>query len=203
MESPSLPYLCVLVFAALGTNVVLVLVAGNILSILIGIVLGDLGVSTAMEASAEGMKGMTETILIALMAGGMMELIRRGGGIGYLIYHLTRRVKGKRGAEGAIAALVCLTNCCTANNTVAILSVGKISAEIAERYGVDRCKSASLLDTFSCVVQGLIPYGAQLLIAAGLTGLNPIELIPHLYYNFVLAVVAIGVIVFRYPRKYS
>ncbi len=198
-----LPYLCVLVFAALGTNVVLVLVAGNILSILIGIVLGDLGVSTAMEASAEGMKGMTETILIALMAGGMMELIRRGGGIGYLIYHLTRRVKGKRGAEGAIAALVCLTNCCTANNTVAILSVGKISAEIAERYGVDRCKSASLLDTFSCVVQGLIPYGAQLLIAAGLTGLNPIELIPHLYYNFVLAVVAIGGIVFRYPRKYS
>lgn len=198
-----LPYLCVLAFAAMGMNVILVLVVGNILSVVIGLLLGDFCVSSAMGASADGMKGMTETILIALMAGGLMELIRRGGGIGYLIYHLTRGVKGKRGAEGAIAALVCLTNCCTANNTVAILSVGKISAEIANRFGVNRCKSASLLDTFSCVIQGVLPYGAQLLIAAGLTGLNPVEIIPHLYYNFVLAVVALGGILLRYPMKYS
>lgn len=198
-----LPYLCVLAAAAMGGHVILVLVAGNILCVVIGWLLGDFSVSSAMNASADGMKSMTETILIALMAGGLLELIRRGGGIGYLIFQLTRGVKGKRGAECAIAALVCLTNCCTANNTVAILSVGKISAEIAARFGVNRCKSASLLDTFSCVVQGVLPYGAQLLIAAGLTGLNPLEIIPHLYYNFVLAIVALGGILLRYPSKYS
>ncbi|MGN0089730.1 MAG: Na+/H+ antiporter NhaC family protein [Alloprevotella sp.] len=198
-----LPYLCVLIAAARGVNVLVVLTAGNIMAVILGLALGDLSVETAMGASADGMKSMTETILVALMAGGLMELIRRGGGIGYLIYHLTRRIKGKRGAETAIAALVSLTNCCTANNTIAILSVGKISAEIAQRFGVNRCKTASLLDTFSCVVQGVLPYGAQLLIAAGLTGLNPVEIIPNLYYNFILAFVAIGGIVFRYPKKYS
>lgn len=198
-----LPYLCVLVAAARGVNVLVVLTFGNIMAAALGLVLGSFSGETAMGAAAEGMKGMTETILVALMAGGMMELIRRGGGIGYLIYHLTRRIKGKRGAETAIAALVSLTNCCTANNTIAILSVGKISAEIARRFGVDRCKTASLLDTFSCVVQGLLPYGAQLLIAAGLTGLNPVEIIPCLYYNFILGLMAIGGIVFRYPKKYS
>lgn len=198
-----LPYLCVLIAAARGVNVLVVLTAGNIMAVILGLELGDLSVETAMGASADGMKSMTETILVALMAGGLMELIRRGGGIGYLIYHLTRRIKGKRGAETAIAALVSLTNCCTANNTIAILSVGKISAEIAQRFGVNRCKTASLLDTFSCVVQGVLPYGAQLLIAAGLTGLNPVEIIPNLYYNFILAFVAIGGIVFRYPKKYS
>lgn len=198
-----LPYLCVLIAAARGVNVLVVLTAGNIMAVILGLALGDLSVETAMGASADGMKSMTETILVALMAGGLMELIRRGGGIEYLIYHLTRRIKGKRGAETAIAALVSLTNCCTANNTIAILSVGKISAEIAQRFGVNRCKTASLLDTFSCVVQGVLPYGAQLLIAAGLTGLNPVEIIPNLYYNFILAFVAIGGIVFRYPKKYS
>lgn len=198
-----LPYLVVLVTAVMGLDVMLVLVLGNVLAAAVGMFCGDLDLAACMAASGEGMTGMTETILVALMAGGMMELIRHNGGIGYIIYHLTRRVNGKRGAELAIAALVSLTNCCTANNTVAILSVGKISADIADRFGVNRLKSASLLDTFSCVVQGLLPYGAQLLIAAGLAKITPIEIIPYLYYNAFLVLVALLSITFRFPRRLS
>ena len=198
-----MPYIAVLVLAVCGLDVMLVLVLGNVLAAIVGLAYGDFDMAVWMAKSAEGMTGMTETILVALMAGGMMELIRHNGGIDYIIHQLTRRVNGHRGAELAIAALVSLTNCCTANNTVAILSVGKISAGIAERYGVNRCKSASLLDTFSCVVQGLIPYGAQLLIAAGLAGITPLEIIPYLTYNVVLALVAIFAILFRFPHRYS
>lgn len=198
-----MPYIAVLVLAVCGLDVMLVLVLGNLFAAVVGLAYGDFDVAGWMTTAAQGMTGMTETILVALMAGGMMELIRSNGGIGYIIYHLTRKVSGKRGAELAIAALVSLTNCCTANNTVAILSVGKISAGIAERYGVNPCKSASLLDTFSCVVQGLIPYGAQLLIAAGLASITPMEIIPYLTYNAILALVAIFAIIFRFPRRYS
>lgn len=198
-----LPYLVVLATAVMGLDVMLVLVLGNVLAAVVGMAYGNIDIAGWMTSSAEGMSGMTETILVALMAGGLMELIRHNGGIGYIIYHLTRKVKGVRGAELSIAALVSLTNCCTANNTVAILSVGKISADIAERYGVNRCKSASLLDTFSCVVQGLLPYGAQLLIASGLAGITPVEIIPCLYYNAVLAVVALLSIMLRFPRRLS
>lgn len=196
-----LPYVVVLVAAVMGANVLAVLVLGNVLAALVGMVGGDLSLEGWMAASAGGMAGMSDTILVAFMASGLMELIRCNGGIGYLISILTRRVNGRIGAEFSIAALVGLTNCCTANNTVAILSVGKISADIADRFGVDRRKSASLLDTFSCVVQGLLPYGAQLLIAADLAGITPMEIIPHLYYNAILALVAIVSIIFGFPRK--
>lgn len=198
-----LPYIVVLASAMMGLDVMLVLLLGNVLAALVGMAYGDIDVAGWMAASADGMTGMTETILVALMAGGMMELIRRNGGIDYIIHHLTRKVHGKRGAELSIAALVSITNCCTANNTVAILSVGKISADIAERYGVNRCKSASLLDTFSCIVQGLLPYGAQLLIASGLAKMTPMEIIPYLSYNAILAGVALLAIAFRFPRRYS
>lgn len=198
-----LPYIVVLASAMMGLDVMLVLLLGNVLAALVGMAYGDIDVSGWMAASADGMTGMTETILVALMAGGMMELIRQNGGIDYIIHHLTRKVHGKRGAELSIAALVSITNCCTANNTVAILSVGKISADIAERYGVNRCKSASLLDTFSCIVQGLLPYGAQLLIASGLAKMTPMEIIPYLSYNAILAGVALLAIAFRFPRRYS
>lgn len=198
-----LPYIVVLASAMMGLDVMLVLLLGNVLAALVGMAYGDIDVAGWMAASADGMTGMTETILVALMAGGMMELIRQNGGIEYIIHHLTRKVHGKRGAELSIAALVSITNCCTANNTVAILSVGKISADIAERYGVNRCKSASLLDTFSCIVQGLLPYGAQLLIASGLAKMTPMEIIPYLSYNAILAGVALLAIAFRFPRRYS
>lgn len=198
-----LPYLVVLVTAMMGLDVMLVLVMGNVMAAALGMWYGTIDLSAWMNASASGMTGMTETILVALMAGGVMDLIRHNGGIDYIISYLTRRVNGKRGAELAIASLVSITNCCTANNTVAILSVGKISADIAKRYGVNRCKTASLLDTFSCIVQGVLPYGAQLLIASGLAAITPMEIIPYLYYNALLAAVAMLGIFFRFPRKYS
>ena len=135
--------------------------------------------------------------------GGMLELVRQQGGIDFLIRLLTRHVSSKRGAELSIASLVALVDACTANNTVAILTVGGIAKQIGDRYGVDNKKCASILDTFSCTMQGLIPYGAQMLIAAGLAALNPVAILPYLYYPFALGVVALLSILLRYPRRYS
>ena len=151
----------------------------------------------------EGILSMGELIIVTMMAGGMLELIRQQGGIDFIIRLLTRRVNSKRGAELSIATLVSLVDVCTANNTVAILTVGDISKRIGDRYGVDNKKCASILDTFSCTVQGLIPYGAQMLIAAGLASLNPVSILPFLYYPFVLGITALLSILLRYPRRYS
>ena len=170
---------------------------------LVGLSCGSFDVAAWFGAMAKGVSNMTATILVALLAGGLLEVIRYNGGIDFIIQRLTRHVRGKRGAEAAISALVSLINCVTANNTVAILSVGKISNDIADQYGVNKCKSASLLDTFSCVVQGLLPYGAQMLIAAGLAEISPIEILPYLYYNMVLGIIATAGILLRFPRKYS
>lgn len=197
------PYLFVIVAAVAGLDVTLVLLIGNLLSGLVGLSTGSFTLQGWFAAMSQGIGGMSDTILIALLAGGLMEVIRHNRGIQFLINTLTRRIHGKRGAEGVISALVAIINCVTANNTVAILAVGKISNEIAETYGVNKSKSASLLDTFSCVMQGLLPYGAQLLLAASLVKLSPIEILPHMYYNFVLAALAILSILLRYPRKFS
>ena len=197
------PYLFVIVAAVAGLDVTLVLLIGNLLSGLVGLSTGSFTLQGWFAAMSQGIGGMSDTILIALLAGGLMEVIRHNRGIQFLINTLTQRIHGKRGAEGVISALVAIINCVTANNTVAILAVGKISNEIAETYGVNKSKSASLLDTFSCVMQGLLPYGAQLLLAASLVKLSPIEILPHMYYNFVLAALAILSILLRYPRKFS
>ena len=146
---------------------------------------------------------MGELIIITMMAGGLLEIIKHNGGIDFLIQQLTRRVKGKRGAELSIAALVSLVDLCTANNTVAIITVGGIAKQIGDKYGVDSRKAASILDTFSCAVQGLIPYGAQLLMAAGLAALNPVSIIPYLYYSFAISIAALLAILLRYPKRYS
>ena len=150
-----------------------------------------------------GISDMGQLIIVTLLAGGMLELIRVGGGIDYVIDRLTRRVRNKRGAELSIAALVSVANCCTANNTIAIITVGPIAKRIADRFGVDPRKSASILDTFSCFVQGLIPYGAQLLMAAGLTALSPLEIMRYLYYPMLMGGFALLSILFRFPRRYS
>ena len=197
------PYLFVIVAAVAGLDVTLVLLIGNLLSGLVGLSTGSFTLQGWFAAMSQGIGGMSDTILIALLAGGLMEVIRHNRGIQFLINTLTQRIHGKRGAEGVISALVAIINCVTANNTVAILAVGKISNEIAETYGVNKSKSASLLDTFSCVMQGLLPYGAQLLLAASLVKLSPVEILPHMYYNFVLAALAILSILLRYPRKFS
>ena len=196
-----LPYLLVLVTAVGGMNVMKVLLLGILSTGVIGIATGSFGTLGWCGSMGEGITGMGELIIITMLAGGLLELIRLNGGIDYLIDRMTRHIRGRRGAEGTIAGLVCLSNLCTANNTIAILTVGPIARKIADRFGINRRRSASLLDTFSCFTQGLLPYGAQLLMAASLTGLSPLEIIRHLYYPFVMGCGAILAILLRYPRK--
>ena len=198
-----LPYLVVLITAIFGMNVMAVLTSGLLLTGIIGLLTGSFDIYGWFGAMGEGILSMGELIIVTMMAGGMLELIRQQGGIDFIIKLLTRRVNTKRGAELSIAALVSLVDICTANNTVAILTVGRISKEVGDRFGVDNKKCASILDTFSCTIQGLIPYGAQMLIAAGLASLNPISLLPYLYYPFALGTVALLSILFRYPKRYS
>ncbi len=198
-----LPYLVVLVTAILGMNVMAVLTLGLIMTGIIGIFTGAFDLFDWFGAMGEGILSMGELIIVSMMAGGMLGLIKQQGGIDFIIRIITRHVSSKRGAELSIASIVSLVDICTANNTIAILTVGSIAKQIGDRYGVDNKKCASILDTFSCTFQGMIPYGAQLLIAAGLASLNPISIIPWLYYPFMLGIAAIFAILFRYPRRYS
>ena len=198
-----LPYLVVLITALLGMNVMAVLTLGLAMTGIIGLATDAFDIYGWFSAMGEGILSMGELIIVTMMAGGMLGLIKQQGGIDFIIQLMTRHINGKRGAELSIAALVSLVDVCTANNTVAILTVGDISKQIGDRYGVDNKKCASILDTFSCTIQGIIPYGAQLLIAAGLASLNPVSIIPWLYYPFTLGIVALLAILFRYPRRYS
>ena len=198
-----IPYLTVLVTAIFGMNVMAVLTLGILLTGAIGLLSSSFDIYGWFGSMGEGILSMGELIIVTMMAGGMLELIRQQGGIDCVIRLLTHRVSSKRGAELSIAALVSFVDVCTANNTVAILTVGGIAKQIGDRYGVDNKKCASILDTFSCTIQGLIPYGAQMLIAAGLASLNPISILPYLYYPFVLGIVALFSILFRYPKRYS
>ena len=204
-----LPYLTVLVTAIAGMNVMAVLTLGTLLCGAIGIGSHLLGASGSYDlfgwfsAMGNGIIGMGELIIIAMMAGGMLEIIRENGGIDFIINKITAHVNSKRGAELSIAALVSMVNICTANNTVAILTVGNISKKIGDRFGVDNRKAASILDTFSCMVQGLIPYGVQMLLAAGLANLSLMDILPYLYYPLAIGVAALLAILFRYPRRYS
>ena len=192
-------------FGAMGEGILSMgeLIIVTMMTGIIGIFAGAFDLYGWFGAMGEGILSMGELIIVTMMAGGMLGLIKQQGGIDFLIHMITRHVNSKRGAELSIATLVSLVDVCTANNTVAILTVGGIAKQIGDRYGVDNKKCASILDTFSCTVQGLIPYGAQLLIAAGLAAINPVSIIPWLYYPFVLGIVAIGSILFRYPRRYS
>jgi len=197
------PYLVVLITAILGMNVMAVLTIGILLTGIIGFFTGGFDLYGWFGAMGEGILSMGELIIVTMMAAGMLELIRQQGGIDFIIRLLTRRVSSKRGAELSIAALVSLVDICTANNTVAILTVGGISKEVGDRFGVDNKKCASILDTFSCTIQGIIPYGAQMLIAAGLASLNPVAILPYLYYPITLGIVALLSILLRYPKRYS
>ena len=197
------PYLVVLVTAVLGMNVMAVLTLGIVLTGIIGLLTGAYDIYGWMQAMGNGITGMGELIIITMMAGGMLELIKQRGGIDFIISRMTSRISSKRAAELSIAGLVCFVNICTANNTVAIITVGGIAKQIGDRFGLDNRKCASILDTFSCFTQGLLPYGAQILMAAGLTQLNPVSIIPHLYYPFAIGLAALLAIGLRYPRRYS
>lgn len=198
-----IPYLLIIVLALLGRDVTFILLLGIIANAVIGFATGAFTWTGWLGSIGGGVAGMSDLIIVTLLAGGLLELIRINGGLDYIIDLLTRRISGKRGAEFSIAALVCLANLCTANNTIAIITSGGIAKDITGRFGLDARKTASILDTFSCMVQGLIPYGAQLLMASALTGCSPAGIIPYLYYPFIMGACAIVSIALRYPRKYS
>ena len=198
-----IPYLVVLGTAIAGINVMIVLLLGIISTAIIGLATGSFGIFDWFGAMGNGITGMGELIIITLLAGGMLETIRYNGGIDFIIGKLTRHVNGKRGAELSIAALVSIANLCTANNTIAIITTGPIAKDIAGKFNLDRRKTASILDTFSCFIQGIIPYGAQLLMAAGLAKISPISIVGNLYYPFTMGTFALLAIIFRYPRRYS
>ncbi|MBX9188439.1 Na+/H+ antiporter NhaC family protein [Bacteroides sp. K03] len=198
-----IPYLVVLGTAIAGINVMIVLLLGIISTAIIGLATGSFSIFDWFGAMGNGITGMGELIIITLLAGGMLETIRYNGGIDFIIGKLTRHVNGKRGAELSIAALVSIANLCTANNTIAIITTGPIAKDIAGKFNLDRRKTASILDTFSCFIQGIIPYGAQLLMAAGLAKISPISIVGNLYYPFTMGTFALLAILFRYPRRYS
>ena len=196
-----LPYLLVLVLAFAGMDVLLILSLGICVNLVIGLLTGTLGWPSWLASMGEGIGGMGSLIIVTLLAGGMMELMRRGGGLDYIVNALTPASAGVAGsevtarekcrAELSIAVLVSLANLCTANNTIAIITTGGVAKDVQERFGLDRKRVASILDTFSCFVQGLIPYGAQLLMASGLAGVGSAAIISYLYYPFALGAVSL------------
>ena len=152
-------------------------------------------------AAGDGLNSMCELILVTLLAGGVMAVVREMGGFEFLISRLTSKVASRRGAEVVVATLTALTNICTANNTIAILTVGPIARDLSERYSIPPRKSASLMDTASCVVQGFLPYGAQLLMAAGLSAVSPVEIMLYLYYPFMVGIMLLLSIVLQFPKR--
>lgn len=192
-----LPYLVVLICAACGINVLVVLAAGNILTCLTGILDGSYDLMGWIGSASQGIMGMSELILISLLAGGIFALFRYDGGFDFIINRMTRHIKGRAGAEWSICGLVAFANICTANNTIAILSVGDIAKHISEQFEIDPRRSASLLDTTSCFVQGVLPYGAQLLMASGLAGISAISIVPYLFYPMLLGLAVIVTIIFQ------
>ena len=197
-----IPYLTVIVCALIGMNVMFVLILGIVIAGVMGIAYGTvdgIGIFTEMGS---GIMGMTELILVTMLAGGLLEIVRINGGIDFLIRLVTQRMNSKRAAEFAITALTALANVCTANNTIAILTVGDISRDISKKFGIQPCRAASLMDTTSCFVQGVIPYGAQLLMASGLAKVSPLEIIPNLYYPMCIGVmIMVSILVKRKVAK--
>ena len=195
-----LPYLLVLVTAIMGMNVLVVLVLGIVSSGVIGLLSGKMSLLDWFSTMGEGIGSMGELIIITMMAGGMLEMIRLNGGIDYIISRLSSRIRTRRGAELSIAGLVIFADVCTANNTVAIISIGEIARQIAQKFGISARRAASLLDTFSCFIQGILPYGAQLLMAAGLASISPVEIISYLYYPMIMGGCALLAILIQWPR---
>lgn len=197
----ALPYVVVIICALAGINVLGVLMIGIFVTVVIGFACDSFTIVTLFAAAGEGMRAMLELILVTLLAGGLMSVVKSNGGFEYLIAVMTRRIAGKRTAEASIAMLTALTNLCTANNTIAIITAGPIARDIASRFGVSPRRSASLMDTTSCFVQGAIPYGAQLLMASGLAAISPLQIIPHLYYPVGIGVMVVLAIILQFPRE--
>lgn len=204
VESPwlVLPYLTIIALAICGINVTVVLACGIAVTLMLG-ALNSAGAVDMLGYMGAGIDSMGNLIIITLLAAGMLGVVKATGGITWLLENLTRHAAGSRGAQACIAALTAAVNVCTANNTVAIITVGSISRGIAGRFNVDPRKTASLLDTCSCITQCLIPYGAQTLLATSLAGISPVAPWPYLIYPWALAVSVILSIALRYPRNIS
>ena len=194
-----LPYLAVILLAVSGVNVLVALTAGILLSVLVGLGSGSITSVEVMTTAGKGIAGMSDLIIVTLLAGGLLELIRQRGGIDFIVERLTKRVSGKRSGELSFAALVGLANACTANNTIAILTTGGIVRDLGTRLDIDPRRTASILDITSCIVQAILPYGAQMLIASGLTGLSVTEILPFMYYPMILCGVLLLSILLRFP----
>ncbi|MCQ7926342.1 Na+/H+ antiporter NhaC family protein [Salmonella enterica] len=195
-----LPYAVVVGLAIWGINVMLVLLVGILAAGVVGMVGGDLDFWGFLGDMGQGVTSMGDLIVVAMLAGGMLELIRANGGLRLIMGLLQKGIRGPRGAQASIAALVGLANICTANNTVAIITVGRIAKDISLRFGVDPRRTASILDTVSCCVQGVLPYGVQMLLAAKLAGCSPLDILPHLYYPILIGLCVAVSIVTRRPR---
>ncbi|SCC57684.1 Na+/H+ antiporter NhaC [Priestia flexa] len=195
-----LPYIGVLVAALLGLNVLAILTGGIVVAGIIGLADGSYTLATFAKAITTGIGGMAELIILSILIGGVVELIKYNGGIHFLLGLLTRNIKTRKGAEFSIAGLVSATNLSTANNTISIITVGSLAKEIADEYEIDNRKSASILDLFSCSVQGLVPYGAQMLIASEFAKVSSVELMPFAFYPILTAIFGILAIVFNYPK---
>ncbi|MGL5640801.1 MAG: Na+/H+ antiporter NhaC family protein [Paraclostridium sp.] len=191
-----LPYLLVLTGALIGVNVFALLGSGIAFAGIIGIFTNSFDVLGLIGAISEGMAGMYELSLLVLVVGGVVALIKFNGGIDYILYFITSKIKSKKGAEFGIAALVSVIDLCTANNTIAIVTAGPLAKDIADKYDIDPRKTASILDIFSSCWQGVIPYGAQLLTAAGIAGISPIEILRYLYYPGLMFLCGIASIAF-------
>ena len=197
------PYLVVLVGALIGINVFVVLIGGIVISLIVGVGTGNILLSEMFTVVGDGVTSMYDITVISIIVACIVSLVRANGGIHYILDLIRSRIRGKRGAQAGIALLAFFVDLCTANNTVAIVMSGPIAKEISEEYGVDPKRSASLLDMFTSVGQGLIPYGAQLLSAATLTGLTPFDMLPYLVYPMLMAVCGIGAIILSGRRKNS
>ena len=197
-----IPYLAVIICALVGINVLLVLIIGILIAGVMGMIFGTVDGISIFTEMGSGIMGMTELILVTMLAGGLLEIVRINGGIDFLVRIATLRMHSKRAAEFAITVLTALANICTANNTIAILTVGDISRDISKKVGIQPRRTASLMDTTSCFIQGILPYGAQLLMAAGLASISPLEIIPHLYYPMLIGVmIVVSILVKRKVAK--
>ncbi len=197
-----MPYVIIIAMAVCGINVTIVLSCGIASALLLGLG-GGVDPIQACQLIGDGIDSMGDLIIITLLAAGMLGIVKASGGINFLLRALTAGISGQRGAQWCIAALVSIINLCTANNTIAIITAGSISREIAERFNIDPRKTASLLDSCSCITQSLIPYGAQTLLATGLAGISPAAPWPYLFYPWVLAIMVALSITFRFPRRHN
>jgi len=197
------PYLVVLIAALLGVNVFALLIGGTLLAALVGIFTGSFTVFDAVQAASDGMLGMAEIVILSMIIGGTLELIKRNGGIDFLLGFIKDRIHTKKGAEFGIGMLVSLVDLCTANNTIAIVISGPLAKDIAEEYNIDPKRTASILDIFAACIQGIIPYGAQLMVAAGLVGISPMVILSSLHYPILMGICGIIAIMIGFPKNKS